>query len=429
MEKYCVKPIKKKENIIVSVPGSKSITNRALMLAAMSEEKCVLEGVLFSDDSRAFLDCLIKLGFQVDINEKECRVCIKGEGGKIPKRSAEINVKSAGTAARFLTVFLAAAGGDYVLNSSEQMKKRPMEELLNALVLNGVEIKYHEKNGHFPFEIHSKGIKNTEVTIDTTKSSQYASALLMAAVINGMTINLTGSRIDGAYIHITVNMMKQFGIGFERKDNTYIIRPMKYGREKYFIEPDVSAACYFYAMAVMLKTKVMVKEIHLGSMQGDIKFLKVLNKLGCIVTDTSAGVWIDASSLEEYSGIEVDMSDFSDQALTMAVVAAFAKTPTVIKNIGHIRGQESDRVLVIVNELKRIGCEAEIIEDDKKTDVRVYPGILHGAEIETYDDHRVAMSFSLAGLLINGIIIKNPMCCRKTFENYFDILDKITERN
>lgn len=429
MEKYSVKRITEKKDIHVTVPGSKSITNRALMLAAMSDGKCILDGVLFSDDSRAFLDCLVKLGFQVDIHEKEYSVCIQGENGNIPNRNAEINVRSAGTAARFMTVFLAVAGGDYVLKSSEQMKKRPMKDLLDTLIENGVEIKYLEKEGHFPFEIHSKGIGNVEVTIDTTRSSQYASALLMASVINGMTIHLTGSRVDGAYIHITTKMMKQFGIDFERQGDTYIIPPAKYNCAKYDVEPDMSAACYFYAMAAILKTKAVVKGIYMDSMQGDVKFLNVLQTLGCKIIDTSAGVLVDGTAIKEYDGIEIDMSDFSDQALTMAVVAAFANTPTIIQNIGHIRGQESDRVSVIVNELKAIGCEAEIIEHDGQTDVKICPGNLHGAEIETYEDHRVAMSFALAGLVVDGIIIRNPMCCKKTFENYFDVLDEITGKN
>ena len=208
MEKYAVKKLNKKNNINASVPGSKSITNRALMLAAMSDGICTLNGVLFSSDSRAFLDCLISLGFSVQIDEESAKVVIKGENGRIPNRKATINVQSAGTAARFMTVFLAVAGGDYTLQSSEQMKKRPMSELLGSLTAKGVEIKCLEEEGHFPFEIHSKGIKSGNIKIDTTTSSQYASALLMASVMNGMNVELTGSRVDGAYIKITTNMLK-----------------------------------------------------------------------------------------------------------------------------------------------------------------------------------------------------------------------------
>lgn len=426
MEQYLVKKITEKKNIEVSVPGSKSITNRALMLAAMSDGICTLNGVLFSADSRAFLDCLIKLGFDVNIDEESCKVAIKGENGKIPNRKAIINVQSAGTAARFMTVFLAVAGGDYVLKSSEQMKKRPMKELLDSLIEKGVEIKYLENEGHFPFEIHSQGIDNTEMSIDTTTSSQYASALLMASVMNGMKINLTGSRVNGAYIKITLKMMGQFGIKYDKSENTYFVKRQTYHCPVYDIEPDMSAACYFYAMALILRTKSVVRGIHKDSMQGDIKFLCALEKMGCKVAETDAGMEVDASEITTYNGIEIDMSDFSDQALTMAVVAAFAQSETRIKNIGHIRGQESDRVQVIVTELNRLGCEAIIVEENGTTDVVIKPGKLHGAEIETYDDHRVAMSFAMAGLVVDGVIIKNPMCCRKTFENYFDILDGIT---
>ena len=426
MDTYKVKTIGEKRNIKVSVPGSKSITNRALMLAAMSDGICTLNGVLFSADSRAFLDCLIKLGFEVNIDEKNCKVVIKGENGNIPNKEATINVQSAGTAARFMTVFLAVAGGDYILESSEQMKKRPMRELMDHLIEKGVEIKYLEKEGHFPFEVHSQGIGNVEMTIDTTASSQYASALLMASVMNGMKINLTGSRINGAYIKITLKMMEQFGIKYEVSENSYLVEHQIYNCSAYDIEPDMSAACYFYAMALILRTKSVVRGIHKDSMQGDIKFLCALEKFGCKVSETDEGMEVDASEVSTYDGIEIDMSDFSDQALTMAVVVAFAESETRIKNIGHIRGQESDRVQVIVTELNRLGCEASIIEANGTTDVVIKPGKLHGAEIETYDDHRVAMSFAMAGLVVKGVVIKNPMCCRKTFENYFDVLDGIT---
>ena len=430
MEKYEVKTVKEKKNIDVTVPGSKSITNRALMLAAMSTGACRLNGVLFSDDSRAFLDCLDKLGFTVDVDEKNKIVDIVGCGGQIPNRNAEINVRSAGTAARFITVFLAVSGGDYVLNSSEQMKRRPMKQLLDALIDNGVDTVYLEQEGHFPFVLHSNGIPNISVSIDTTKSSQYASALLMASVINGMTVRLTGTRTKGAYINITLKMMKQFGIDYYCEDDTYSIAKQAYRVEGYNIEPDMSAACYFYAMAIILSTKAIVRGIHKNSMQGDIKFLDILKRLGCSVTDTNQGIEVDGRNVSSYNGIEADMSDFSDQALTMAVVAAFAKTKSTIKNIGHIRGQESDRVQVMYNELKKLGCDCRIMEKSGSTDVEIIPHKLHGAEIDTYDDHRVAMSFAMAGLAVENVVIKNPLCCRKTFEDYFKLLEKISnEKN
>lgn len=435
MEKYIVKKVTEKKNINVEVPGSKSITNRALMLAAMSNGSCKLKGVLFSDDSRAFLDCLNRLGFQLDIDEERKQVTIKGENGCIPNSHATINVRSAGTAARFMTVLLAVCGGDYILESSEQMKKRPMSRLLESLREKGVIIHCLEQEGHFPFEIHSKGIKQPDISIDTTDSSQYASALLLAGAVNGLNITLTGSRINGAYIKITLRMLEQFGIKCVEIENTkektgeklkkYVIKKQCFSKKEYRIEPDMSAACYFYAMALLLGVKSKVKGIHLDSMQGDVKFLYILKQLGCILREEADAVEIDATGIKSYHGIELDMSDFSDQALTMAVVAAFAETPTKILNIAHIRKQESDRVQVMADELKKIGCRTEIIEENNMTNVLIVPQTLHGAEIDTYEDHRVAMSFAMAGLKLEGVVINNPMCCRKTFETYFEVLDSI----
>lgn len=432
MDSYTVKKVTQKKNIRVEVPGSKSITNRALMLAAISDGTCRLEGVLFSDDSRAFLDCLDKLGFELKIDERKKQVTIKGENGYIPQNNVTINVRSAGTAARFMTVLLAVCGGDYILESSDQMKKRPMSQLLDSLREKGVTITCLEKEGNFPFEIHSKGIQETEISIDTTKSSQYASALLMASAINGMKIHLTGTRVNGAYIGITLKMMEQFGIKVEQdlqtEERKYIVSKQEFKLPLYRIEPDVSAACYFYAMALLLGVKSCVKGIHSDSMQGDIRFLNVLKQLGCEICDTLEGIEVDASDVTSYAGVRIDMSDFSDQALTMAVIAAFAKTSSVIRNVGHIRAQESDRVQVIVNELGKLGCRAEIVEENGQTDILIYPAPLHGAEIDTYDDHRVAMSFALVGLIVEGVVIKNPMCCRKTFENYFDVFESVVEQ-
>lgn len=428
MDKYKVKAIGHKDKINVSVPGSKSITNRALMLAALGNKKCILKGVLFSDDSRAFLSCLLELGFNVEINETDKIVTVEGINGEIPNKNAKINVRSAGTAARFLTVMLSVAGGDYLLESSEQMKKRPMKELIDALRNAGVTITCLEKEGHFPFEIHSEGLKVNEVTIDTTISSQYASALLMAAVnTKGMTINMTGDRTNGSYINITLNMMSQFGINVNRNGNTCIVPGDEFGIEDYQIEPDASAACYFYGMAPLLKSDVVVRHLHLDSMQGDIKFVKVMEQLGCHITETAEGVHVDGTKLESFDGIDINMKDFSDQTMTMAVVAAFANTPTRIRNVGHIRLQESDRVNAIVTELNRMGIEAKDVEENGETNIEITPGEIKPAVIETYDDHRIAMAFTLPGLVTEGIIIDNPMCCRKTFENYFEIIDDITK--
>ncbi len=403
MEKYFVKTIKNAKDIYVSVPGSKSITNRALVLAALSKDECTLEGVSFCDDCQAMVECLIELGFEVEVDDELCTVSIKGEGGIIPNKKASINVKSSGTTARFLSAMLAVCGGKFTLNSTEQMKKRPMKEFLDSLVELGVEIEYMEEEGHFPFVIKSNGLKDFDIEINTDASTQFASAMLMTQSVSGANITLTGERVNGAYIEMTKKMIESFG-------------------PDYKVEPDVSAACYFYAMALVLKTKAKVDGVHFDSFQGDIKFLNLLEQMGADIKNEEDGVLVDASLVTSFEGLEVDMKDFSDQALTFAVVAAFAKTSSVIRNVGHIRNQESNRMMVIKNELEKLGCTVEIKEDD----IYITPRVLHGTEIETYDDHRVAMSFAIAGLRVENIVIQNPKCCEKTFANFFEILDEIT---
>lgn len=429
-EIYRVRKIQGINEIRVQVPGSKSITNRALLIAALSDKRCRLRGVLFSDDSRGFLDCLMKLGFHVEIREPEQEVTIQGEGGKIPNKSGEIDVRSAGTAARFLTVMLAFAGGDYELTASPQMCRRPMQPLLDLLARAGAEIAYRGEEGHFPFHMNSSGLLMEEVSIDTGISSQFASALMMSGIIlkKGLKVRLSGDRMEGAYIKLTFNMMKQFGIPIRCEENFYIVPPMdNFGLTEYLIEPDVSGACYFYAMAPLLKTSVIVKDIHMNCLQGDIKFLGALKNIGCDLREEPEGVMVDGGKLESYPGSTLSMKDFSDQTMTMAALAPFAASPTLIKNIGHIRMQESNRLKAILTELKRMGISCdEVPEEDG---LIIYPGEIRETEVETYEDHRMAMAFALIGLKAGGITIKNPGCCKKTFENYFRLIDDLTAEN
>lgn len=423
---YLVRPLLDNDSINVEVPGSKSITNRSLLLAALGKGKCTLNGVLFSDDSRAFLNCLKELGFSLLIDEDNKKVTIEGTEGIIPNSSATINVGSAGTAARFLTVFLAFAGGEYTLNASPQMCKRPMEPLINTLREAGVEITCTNEEGHFPFHMVAKGITVTSMRSNTNVSSQFASAMLMAAPLlpNGLKVILEGGRVDGAYIKITLRMLEQFGFKYIKNGNVIDVMSKEQSHTDFYdIEPDVSAAGYFYAMSPICHKTVCVKGVHLDSMQGDIKFILALKELGCELTETDYGLRIDPPSSESYKGIDINMNDFSDQTMTMAVVSAFASSPTTIHGIEHIRYQESDRLMAIINELTRLGIECH--EIDNYDGIYINPGPMHAASIETYEDHRMAMSFALTGLKIPGVRILNPGCCSKTFENYFEVLDQI----
>lgn len=428
MSQYEVKTINHPLDCTVEVPGSKSITNRALLMAALAKGKSVLNGVLFSNDSRYFLTSLISLGYIIEVNEVENYVAINGHGADIPKKNATIDVGSAGTAARFLTAMLALSDGEYVINASEQMKKRPMLPLFEALTAMGAEFTFIEKNGHLPVKVKGAAFNGavpaSEVDIDISESTQFLSALLMVAPMleNGLKINITSKKTEGSYIKITTKMMHQFGCDTLHEGSVYEIPAgQTYMAETYLIEPDVSAACYFYAAAALTGGHVLVKNVHSTSMQGDMKFLDVLKQMGCVIREEREGIYVTGPENGQYSGVDVDMNDFSDQTMTLAAIAPFANTPTYIKNIGHIRLQESDRIHAIVTELTRVGINVE----EERDAIRIHPGTPHGAVIQTYDDHRMAMAFALIGLKCEGIVIDNCECCGKTFENYFSELDSL----
>lgn len=440
MDIYKVRKFTRPVHIDVEVPGSKSITNRALLLAAMGSGETLLKGVQFSEDSYVFLKALEGLGFKTEVDKVARTVKIKGMGGDIPAKEASIDARSAGTAARFLTAFTAMGSGVYTINSSEQMKKRPVRELLE--VLEDLGAKFEWLGGEYNFPMRVTGIRNPgnsnscnintqdlmperSVRLNIDRSSQFLSALLMTApaLFNSLTIELTGKRDARSYVMITEQMMKQFGHkGVERPGaDCYRVCQGSYNIEEYQIEPDVSAACYFYAIAAVTGGTAVVKHIRKDSLQGDMKFINVLEEMGCHTE------WGRDGELKLYApdgrlkGTDVNMADFSDQALTLAAIAPFAESPVTIRGVSHIRGQESDRIKVIVNETRRMGIKCDEHEDG----VVIYPGFPKPAVIQTYNDHRAAMAFTITGMAAEGIEIENPLCCSKTFAGYFDVIESL----
>jgi 3-phosphoshikimate 1-carboxyvinyltransferase len=398
-------------------------------MAALSDGECRLNGVLFSDDSRHFLSSLIALGYVIQVNEVDKYAIIEGHSGNIPKKEGVINVGSAGTAARFLTAMLAFSDGQYTIESSEQMKKRPMLPLFNALEDMGAHFEFLEKNGHLPVKVTGAAFggnkPKAEVSIDISESTQFLSALMMTAPMldSGLKINITSKKTDGSYIRITSNMMKQFGCEVVHEGAVYQIPAYdNYVAGTYQIEPDVSAACYFYAAAALTGGYALVKNVRYTSMQGDMKFLEVLKQLGCKVEEEHEGISVTGPANGEYNGVDVDMNDFSDQTMTLAAIAPFAKTPTIIRNIEHIRLQESDRIEAIANELNSLCIDIKKGRDR----IEILPGNVKPGVVKTYSDHRMAMAFALIGLRVDGIIIDDYECCAKTFEDYFQVLDRAT---
>ena len=428
-EQYEVKRLDRPVDWTVDVPGSKSMTNRALLMAALSDGEVKLEGVLFSDDSRHFLESLVSLGFMVDINESEKAVTVLGCGGNIPKKQAVINVGSAGTAARFLTAMLGFSDGEYTIAASEQMKKRPMKDLFVLLEQTGAEITYLEQEGFLPVKINGQR-KDQKLTVrlDISRSTQFLSALLLISpmIPQGLDIHITSEKTDGSYIRITRKMLADAGVEVKYGGKNYRIDPKAvYQKKHYQIEPDVSAACYFYAAAAITGGRALVKHVHKDNSQGDMKFLDVLAQMGCTVTEKADGIEVTGPAEDTLKGIEIDMNDFSDQALTLAAMAPFCKSDVHITHIGHIRGQECDRLHAMSEELTKRGITCT----EEPDAITIKPGIPSAGIVSTYEDHRVAMSFALLGLKVDGIVIDNPSCCRKTFENYFDLLDQLSGKD
>ena len=452
MANFVCKPFHGFHRYEVEVPGSKSMTNRALLIGALAQGKTVLRGVLFSEDSRVFMRALQDIGFRVEIEETEKVVTIEGLGGRLPLAEAgtgeaektsdtaeaggmsdeeeagrtpgageagrtldresgwrKVYVGSAGTAARFLTALLALSGQKFVIEASEQMKKRPMEPLLRALEMLGARFEYLEKPYSFPFRICGREEKNPDcVELNIDASSQFLSALLLCGVMcrEGMTIRLTGTRSARAYVGISMDMMERFGCRTEQLDeDTYRVLPEQmYRGGEYQIEPDVSAACYFYGLAAVTGGEAKVMHVHRATSQGDIKFLDVLEKMGCQVREEADGIVVTGNEDGRLEGVHVCMSDFSDQTMTLAALAPFAQGDTVIDGVGHIRRQESDRIRGIVTELRRMGISCEEREDG----LTIHPGAVRPTVVSTYNDHRMAMAFALTGCRAEGIVIDNP---------------------
>ena len=439
MKQKTIIPIKNivNKHITVSVPGSKSITNRALLLATLANGASELSGALFSDDSRNFLKCVEDLGFETAADEPNHYIKVMGLGGPIPKKKADIYVGSAGTAARFLAAYLGCSEGEYYVDASPQMRRRPMEPLLDALKHVGAVIECVEEPGHFPMKIKGHGLKKHTITVDINKSSQFLSALLISGCLSKEDLHI---RIEGshgmAYVQMTIDMMAQFGAQVDKVSDREFVIPagQRYHAQDYRIEPDASAAAYFWAAAAVLGISVTVAHTHFDSLQGDVNFAKILETMGCIVEDTEDGITVTGPENGMLKGIDVNMHACSDQAITLAAIAPFADGPVRIRGISHIRLQESDRIAAIIENLTLLGVRVEEEADgiviypplSKKNEAGVLStGDLQPACIETHDDHRLAMGFAITGLRSPGVTILDPLCCRKTFENYFDVLDEM----
>lgn len=405
----------------VRPPGSKSLTNRALVVAALADGNSELVGVLDSVDTQVMIDSLRRLGIDVAHDLELCVIKTKGCRGTPPATQADLWLENSGTSIRFLTALCALGHGRYRLDGNARMRQRPIGDLLSALRQLNVSAECELATDCPPVIVTSQGLPGGQAAIDAHVSSQYLSALLMAAPCaqGPIEIRLAGDLVSEPYIDMTLGVMARFGVTVDTSlPGTYRVEPQHYRGSLYEIEPDASAASYFFAAAAITGGEVTVQGLSEYALQGDLKFLDILEDMGCRVHWNSHGVTVRGGELK---GIDVDMNAISDTVQTLAAVAPFAAGPTNIRNVAHIRHKETDRIAAVTTELRRLGLQV----DERDDGLTIHPGPLRPATIETYDDHRMAMSFALIGLKQPGVRIAHPECTAKTYPDYFSDLDRL----
>jgi 3-phosphoshikimate 1-carboxyvinyltransferase len=447
-----IAPLNKPPKAVIAVPGSKSITNRALVLAALRAKgfAYAIRGALRSEDTEIMIDCLRGLGFRVltDWQDGVVTVSSRPEEPTIPASTADLFVGNSGTTMRFLTAVVSLGTGRYRLDGVSRMRERPIEDLLGALGQLGVNAYSEKNNGCPPVIVESNGLNGGRVRIRGDISSQFLSGLLLAAPYarDKIVIEVDGPLVSRPYVDITVRMLHRWGLfilddyttgefqvlscrareldakvqdqigqaafheGFDPRRHTLL--------QDYDVEPDASAASYFAAAAAICGGEITIAGLGERSIQGDMRFFDILEDMGCGIDKRADEMTIIGGPL---TGVDVDMNDISDTVMTLAAVACFAEGPTTIRNVAHIRFKETNRLAALATELRRIGAGVEELADGLK----IEPRPLHGAAIETYRDHRMAMSLAVVGLRVPGIIIKDPRCVAKTYPGFFEDLEKL----
>jgi 3-phosphoshikimate 1-carboxyvinyltransferase len=407
----------------IALPGSKSITNRALLLAAMASGRSTIELALLSDDTRYMTAALRALGFRIEVDEAARRITVDGLGGAIPASSADLFVGGAGTAMRFIVGFLTLGQGRYRIDGNQRMRQRPIGPLLDAMQQLGATVYDERDNRCPPVIVETRGtFGGGETTIDARESSQFVSAMLMPAALwpRGLKLRVIGDTAR-PFIEMTLRLMAEWGVRGEIRGDLIVVpggQTFRAGR--FVVEPDASAAGYFAAAAALCGGDVTIEGLRPDSVQGDIGFFNVLEKMGATIAWSDEGVVVSGTG--SLRGVDVAMNAMPDMAATLAAIAPFASSPTRIREVGFIRFHESDRLRAIATELRRLGATVEDFNDG----IAIEPSRLAPAAVETYDDHRIAMSFAITGLRLPGVKIRNPACVSKTFPDFFERLARLT---
>lgn len=405
----------------VSLPGSKSYTNRALPIAALAGGQSAIKGALDSDDTRHMVAALQALGVPIEADWDNGEILVSGVDGSIPATSADLYLGNSGTSMRFLTALVALGSGVYRLDGNPAMRTRPIGPLVSALRSIGVLVRELGEPNCPPLEVRSSGLPGGRVSMPGDLSSQYFSALAMVAPYASglLDILVEGDMVSRPYIDMTADAMAAFGVTLHhsRYRRLTVVPDQRYRATTYLVEPDASAASYFFALAAVTGGSITVERLPASTRQGDIAFLDILEQMGCRVERSPGSIMVHGP--QQLDGIDVDMNAISDTVMSLAAIAPFATGPVTIRNIAHIRLKETDRIAAVANELRRLGIQV----DERDDSLTIFPGDVQSAVIQTYDDHRIAMSFAITGLKAGGIAIADPCCVTKTVPRFWEILD------
>jgi len=418
-----MKQIKKRliQDQSVIVPGSKSISHRMMICSALSKNKSTIENLLLSEDIHLTMGALKAMGTNIEAISDHSFL-VHGTGGYLSPHHDPIYLGNSGTSMRLLAGIAALGNTPYILTGDTRMCERPMIELLDALGQLKIKANAENEMGTPPVTIQGGNRKGGRVRIDCSKSSQYLSSLLMIGPLldNGLDIHLDSSPVSSPYIDLTMDIMKKFNVSVQHESSTHYKVPGKqsYCAGQFVVEPDLSNAGYFWAIGAITGAMIFVDNINENSLQGDINQIRILEKMGCKLVIENNRIGIQGNQLQ---GIDVDMSDTPDAVPAIAVVASYAKGTTRIRNIGHLRIKECDRIDVVCSQLIKMGVQVTQGEDY----MEITGGEHKPAFIETFNDHRIAMAFSIPGLLMEGVQIENPACVEKSFPNYWEIFDSL----
>ena len=419
MRSVTLVPLSKPAEATIAIPGSKSYTNRALLMAAMSKRTVLIANPLISDDTEAMMRCLETLGVVCTKNEKS--ITVSGDLDNIPEREYDLDANLSGTTIRFMLALSAVIPGTKILRGKEGLQKRPISDLVAGLCQLGARIEYLENEGFPPLCVSSSSLSPGSVRMNGGVSSQYFSALLMIAPrVGSLKIEVIGEQISKPYIDMTIDTMKQFGVIVQNNSyRSYVVADRQhYATSRYAVEGDVSSASYFFAIAALTNSRITLTNLNQNSVQGDMKFLKIVEDMGNDVLWKADEVTIQGRGIR---AVEVNMEDCPDQAQTLAVLAAFARGVTKISGIRSLRVKETERVKAMQKELAKMGIKTEATQDS----LTIYGGAPKAAAIDTHGDHRMAMSFAVAGTKLSGMQIHDPTVVNKTFPQFWEKLQSI----